>query len=76
VKLNKAEIMNYQQQLNSIHSYLMYKKFPYHSLSVIHRHQDLGFHVFFSDDVKEMVTDEIKEHLAAYAFHWSFVKSN
>jgi hypothetical protein len=52
----------------------MYKKFPYHSVSVIHRHQDLGFHVMFMDSVRNMVTDEIKEKLKRDEFTWSFVK--
>ena len=65
--------MSIQSQLESMHSYLMYKKFPYHSVSVIHRHQDLGLHVIFMDNVKEMVTDEIKDYMKAMGFTFSFV---
>lgn len=56
-----------------MHSYLMYSKFPYHSVSVIHRHQDLGFHVIFMGSVKEMVTDEIKDYIKAMDFTFSYL---
>lgn len=61
-----------QQQLRSIHSYLMYKKFPYHSVSVIYRAQDLYLHVIFMENVREMVTNEIKNHLKSNEFTYSF----
>ena len=51
----------------------MYNKFPYHSVSVIHRHQDLGLHVIFMESVKYMVTDEIKGYLKANKFTYSYV---
>lgn len=38
----------------------MYKRFPYHSVSVIHRHQDFGLPATFMEGVKDLVTDEIK----------------
>jgi hypothetical protein len=66
--------MNIYENLSYCHQFLMYKKFPYHSVSVIHRHQDLGFHVMFMDSVRNMVTDEIKEKLKRDEFTWSFVK--
>lgn len=70
----KANNMNVYQALSSMHSYLMYKKFPYHSVSVIHRGQDLGFHVIFMDNVREIVTDEIKSHIEAVGFTYSYAK--
>jgi len=65
--------MSIQQELLSMHSYLMYKKFPYHSVSVIHRNQDLGFHVIFTKNVKEMVTDEIRDYLKSFGFGLSYI---
>ena len=65
--------MNIQQQLKTVHSHLMYNKFPYHSVSVIYRHQDLGLHVIFMESVKYMVTDEIKGYLKANEFTYSYV---
>lgn len=52
----------------------MYKKFPYHSVSVIHRHQDLGFHVIFASNVREMVTEEIISRLKSMGFAYSINK--
>lgn len=66
--------MNIYQQLNTMHSYLMYKKFPYHSVSVIHRHQDLGFHVIFMESVKELVTEKIKDYIKSNDFTVSFCR--
>jgi len=54
----------------------MYMKIPYHSVSVIHRHQDLGFHVIFNDSVKDMVTDELKGYIEATGFTFSYVSSS
>lgn len=51
----------------------MFKKFPYHSVSVIYRSLDLGLHVFFMGNVKDMVTDEIKNYINAMGFTFSFV---
>ena len=65
--------MNIQSQLKSMHGYLMYKKFPYHSLSVVNRHQDMGFHVIFMESVNEMVTDEIKDYIKAMGFTFSYI---
>jgi site-specific DNA-cytosine methylase len=65
-----------QPKLKSMGDYLMYKKFPYHSVSVIYRNQDLGFHVFFMENVKEMVTEEIKDRLDSFGFTFSFVPNN
>lgn len=70
--MSKA-VTNYQSDLLSMHNYLMYKKFPYHSVSVIHRDQDLGLHVMFMESVREMVTDEIKGYLKAFGFTHTFV---
>jgi hypothetical protein len=68
--------MNIQAELQSMHDYLMHKKFPYHSACVMYRNQDLGFHVFFMKDVKEMVTKEIKDRLDSFGFTFSFVPNN
>ena len=65
--------MNIQSELIQMHRYLMYKKFPYHSVSVIHRYQDMGFRVIFMENVREMVTDEIREYIKAMGFTYSFV---
>ena len=65
--------MNIHSQLKSMHDYLMYKKFQYHSVSVVHRHQDMGFHVIFMESVKEMVTNEIKDYIKAMGFTFSYV---
>jgi len=66
--------MNIQEQLASMHSYLMHKQFPRLSVSVIHRHQDLGFHIIFGSSVKEMVTDEIKDRIKSSGFTYSINK--
>jgi len=65
--------MSITQQLTTVHGYLMYNKFPYHSVSVIHRGQDLGFHVIFTEKVREMITDKIKDYLKSQEFTFSFV---
>ena len=65
--------MNIQSDLISMHDYLMGKKFPYHSVSVIYREQDTGFHVIFMENVKEMVTDEIKDYIKCMGFTFSYV---
>jgi hypothetical protein len=62
-----------KQTLDICHSFLMYKKFPYHSVSVIHRQQDLGFHVIFTKKVRDMVSTEIKDRLKSMEFTYSFV---
>lgn len=51
----------------------MYNKFPYHSVSVVHRPQNWGFRVIFTEAVRPQVTDEIKMHLEAFEFTYSFV---
>lgn len=68
--------MDIQNKLKLTHSYLMRKGFPYNKISVIHRHQDLGFHVIFNASVKEMVTDEVKDILKDNGFGFSFVSTN
>ena len=65
--------MNIQQRLETVHRHLMSNKFPYNSVSVVHRHQDLGFHVIFMDSVKDMVTNEIKGYLKENEFTYSYV---
>jgi hypothetical protein len=68
--------MSIQAILNVMHQHLMYRKFPYHSVSVIHRSQDLGFHVYFMESVREMITEEIKNYMGYLDFTYSFVKEN
>jgi len=65
--------MSEQEILSDMHRYLLYKKFPYHSVSVIFRGNDLGFHVYFMENVKEMVTEQIKGHIKSNGFTYSFV---
>jgi hypothetical protein len=62
-----------QQDLHIVHSYLMYKKFPYHSVSVIHRQQDLGLHVVFLKAVEHLITDDIKRYLNVHDFTYSII---
>lgn len=66
-------VTDYKSDLVSIRNYLMFKKFPYHSASVIYRAQDLGLHVIFAGNVREKVTKEIQEYLKAFGFSYSFV---
>lgn len=68
--MNEIQIRN---ELKSMHKYLMYNKFPYHSVSVIHRHQDMGFRVIFMNSVRNMVTDKIKDYIKAMGFTVSYV---
>lgn len=52
-----------QYDMRDIHAFLMKAGFPYHSVSVIYRHQELGLHCFFSADVKDKVTNEVREYI-------------
>lgn len=65
--------MNIQSELKSMHDYLMYKKIPYHSVSVVYRPQDMGFRVIFMESVREMITAEIEDHIQAMGFTVSYV---
>lgn len=67
--------MNITNTLFVCHDYLMRMEFPYHSVSVIHRHQDLGFHVIFSSNVRDMVTENIIKALANLEFTYSINKN-
>jgi len=60
--------------LRLMHSSLMRAGFPYHSVSVIHRSQDCGFHVIFDKVVKDKVTDEIISSIENLEFTYSFVE--
>lgn len=62
-----------QYRLDMMYKYLMFKTFPYHSVSVVHRHQDTGFHVIFMKSVEYMVTDEIKLYLKQGGFSYSYI---
>jgi hypothetical protein len=66
---------NVQHELEAMHSYLMYKKFPYHSVSVIFRWQDIGLHLYIMDYVKHLVTDEIKDYIKCMGFGITYVES-
>lgn len=52
-------------KMRQMHKYLMNKGFPYHSVSVIYQH---GFSVIFSNGIRDLVTDKIKEHIASNGF--------
>lgn len=71
--MNIQEQLKIEEQLKTVHRHLMYNKFHFHSVSVIHRDQDLGLHVIFMESVKYMVTDEIKAYLKANKFTYSYV---
>lgn len=64
---------NIHAELTSMHHYLMRHKFPYHSVSVIYRQQDLGLHVIFLESVKNLITEEIKNNMKICGFTWTFV---
>ena len=63
--------MNIQSTLNVCHGFLMKQGFPYHSVSVIYRQQDLGYNVIFANDVKDKVNDHIKRALKNLEFSYS-----
>lgn len=65
-----------KNKLQEVHTYLMSQRFPYHSVSVIHRPQDVGFHVIFMEHVEYMVTEEIKVKLDNWGFTYNFVKQD
>ena len=65
--------MDIDYQLKRVHSYLMSEGFPYHSVSVIYRGDDLGLHALFISEVKDKVTEVIRGRLKAYGFGYSFV---
>lgn len=65
-----------QTELRLMHHYLIYMKFPYHSFSVIHRSQDLGFHIIFMSSVKEKVTSEIENYIKSMGFTFHIVYSD
>lgn len=68
---------NIYHLLHCVHRYLMNKGFPYHSVSVIHRPQDLRFHCIFDEAVRDRVDDAVKRYLkdeGEYEFTYSFVK--
>lgn len=69
----KSEIMSF---LGQIHRHLMYLGFPYRSVSVIHRKQDLGYHVMFMENVKDKITNELKGYLKAHDFTYSIIIKN
>lgn len=71
--------MEYKYQMRTLqimHDDLMRKGFPYHSVSVIERPQDLGLHVIFTDDVKDKVDDTVISAMENLDFTHSFVKSS
>lgn len=50
-----------QEQMQALHEHLMLSGFPYNSVTVIYRPNDLGLHCFFSKKVEDKITDEIKD---------------
>lgn len=62
-----------KNKLEFMHGFLMKKKFPYHSVSVIHSQHDLGYHCYFTASVKDKV-EEIKEELKRHGFTYSITQ--
>ena len=67
-------MIDIQFELDEMHRYLMNNKFPYYSVSVIYRQQDLGFHIFFVENVRNKITEDIREEIDRNDFSYSFVK--
>ena len=67
---SKHEIMS---SLSHVHKHLMYLGFTYRSVSVIHRFQDLQYHVMFMESVKNKITEELEGYLKANDFTYSIV---
>ena len=65
-----------QQQMNTVHKYLMNLGFPYHSVSVIYRPNDLGLHVIFMESVRDQVTEAVKEFIKLNGFGHTFTKEH
>lgn len=63
--------MNIQNTLNVCHGFLMRQGFPFSSVSVIYRSQDLGFHVIFDSSVKDKVTPLVKKALSNLEFTYT-----
>ena len=68
--------MTVRRRMEEIHLALMKAGFPYHSVSVTYRPQDLGLHIFMDESVKEMFkgNERLMIQAKAYGFSWSFVK--
>lgn len=66
---------NIQQDMQDLHRYLMDMGFPYSSVSVVYRPQDIGVCCIFSHSVKdkvdEKVIDLIKSRKANYSINQS-----
>jgi hypothetical protein len=54
-----------QEEMETLHAYLMGAGFPYHSVSVIYRPMD-GIRCYFSNNVKDKITDDVKEFISSY----------
>jgi hypothetical protein len=65
-----------QGKLQHIHSALMWARFPYHSVSVIHRWQDVGLHVYIMESQRERLEEnrQLRSEMKAFGFSWSFVR--
>lgn len=62
-------------KLASMHSTLMYHNIPYSQCTVLFRHQDLDYHIFFDEKVKQLITEELKSIMKINKFKWSFTNS-
>jgi len=69
-------MLGIQPTLHLMHSTLMRYKFPYNSVSVVHRNQDWGFRVIFDEAVKDKVNENVISNMEILGFSHSFVKCN
>ena len=67
-------LISQRLKLDLIHSYLMHKGFPYHSVSVVYRPNEIGYHVFIMSGVKELITDDISLCLSHEGFNITIVQ--
>jgi len=65
-----------KSKLYRIHKYLMKRGFPYHSVSVVYRRLDLGYHVIFMEDQREFVDGDVLKQLKFENFSHSFIKES
>lgn len=65
---------NVDSNLHNMHHFLMKNGFPYKSVSVIYRGQDLGYHIFISKEFEHLITDEIKSNIELSYFNYSVNK--
>jgi hypothetical protein len=53
----------------------MRKGFPYHSVSVIHRPQDVGLHVYIMKSAEHLIDEEVKDTIEAFDFTYRIVNN-